>query len=126
MIETMGNFLDLCLIFNKIHSMIDIGGNVIFTALNANSLKYKIRQLISHYHYPGIHDYKTYKKLLIACDFEIVDISAFNWLPFKVNTNSLLVPFFAKLEQIFHLKRWLTQGPELLFCARKSSYPFLP
>ena len=126
MIETMGNFLDLCLIFNKIHSMIDIGGNVIFTALNANSLKYKIRQLIPHYHYPGIHDYKTYRKLLIDCGFEIVDASGFNWLPFRVNTNSVLVPFFAKMEQSFQLNRWLTQGPELLFCARKSSYPFLP
>lgn len=120
-IETMGSFSDLSLIFNKIHSMINIGGNVIFTALNANSLKYKFRQLISHYHYPGVRDYKAYKKLLIDCGFEIVDVSAFNWLPFRVNTNSVLVPFFAKLEQTFHLYKWLTQGPELLFCAKKSS-----
>ena len=121
MIETIGNFSDLSLIFNKIHSMINIGGSVIFTAPNANSLKYKIRQLIPHYHYSGVHDYKTYKKLLIDRGFEIIDVSAFNWLPFRVNTNSTLVPFFAKLEQVFRLNRWLTQGPELLFCARKSS-----
>jgi|LGVE01.1.fsa_nt_gb 2-polyprenyl-3-methyl-5-hydroxy-6-metoxy-1,4-benzoquinol methylase len=121
MIETISYFSDLSLIFNKIHSMINVGANVIFTAPNANSLKYKIRQLIPHYHYPGVRDYKTYKKLLIDCGFEIVDINAFNWLPFRVNTNSLLVPFFAEMEQVFHLNRWLTQGPELLFCARKIS-----
>lgn len=119
MIEVVGNFSDLCLIFNKIHTMLNIGGIVIFTAMNANSVKYKIRQLISHYDYPGVRDYKTYKNLLTDCGFEIVDINAFNWLPFRVNTNSVLVPFFAKLEQIFCLNRWLTQGPELLFCVRK-------
>jgi hypothetical protein len=105
MIETMGNFSDLCLIFNKIHSMINIGANVIFTAPNANSLKYKIRQLIPHYHYPGVRDYKTYKKLLIDCGFEIVDVSAFNWLPFRVNSNSFLVPFFAKLAVLCQKKQ---------------------
>ena len=121
MIETIQYFSDLSLIFNKIHSMINREANLIFTALNANSLKYKIRQLIPHYHYPSVHDYKTYKKQLTDCGFEIVDISAFNWLPFRVNTNSVLVPLFAELEQTFHLCRWLTQGPELLFCVRKSS-----
>ena len=123
MIESMQYFSDLHLLFSKIRSMINLRANVIFTAPNANSLKYKIRKLIPHTHYPGVRDYKTYKELLIDCGFEIVDIDAFNWLPFRVNTNSLLVPYFAKLEKTFHLNRWLTQGPELLFCARKISMP---
>ena len=123
MIEALGYFSDLCLIFNKIHSTLNIGSIVIFTALNTNSFKYKIRKLFSHCHYPGVCDYKMYRKMLIDCGFETVDVSAFNWLPFRSKTNSVLVPFFAKLEQVFCLNRWLSQGPELLFCARKISMP---
>ena len=121
MIEILPYFSDLSLIFNKIHSMSSLGATVILTVPNANSVKHKLRRLISHSPFPGIRDYKTYKKLLIDYDFEIVDINSFNWLPFRNISNSPLVPFFAKLEETFHLNRWLTQGPELLFCARKSS-----
>ena len=119
MIEVQGNFSDLEKIYQKVKQLTSKRAIMIFTASNKNSIKYKVRKYFNHYHYPGIKDYKTYKKMLSKAGFEIIAVKGFNWLPTRVNSNSILVTIFAFIERIFKLNRWVNQSPELLFCVKK-------
>ena len=64
---------------------------------------------------------KEFKELVVEDGFKIVDIKGFNWLPFKIGSNNILIPLFSKIESIFRLYRWLSQSPWLLFACKKRS-----
>lgn len=96
-------------------------GLFIFVGTNKNSWRYKLHNLrkkkSENY---GELSVKEYKNLLIVNGFEIIDIKGFNWIPFKVNSNNILIPIFSKLESVIFLNKWLYQSPWLLFACKKS------
>jgi hypothetical protein len=59
--------------------------------------------------------------MVIENGFDIIDIKGFNWLPFKIGSNNILIPLFSKIESIFRLNKWLGQSPWLLFACKKRS-----
>lgn len=94
----------------------------IFVGTNKNSWRYKLHNFRSKksINY-GELSIQEYEKLLIQNGFKIISLKGFNWIPFKVNSNNILIPFFAKIESLFRLDRWLSQSPWLLFSCQKTS-----
>jgi 2-polyprenyl-3-methyl-5-hydroxy-6-metoxy-1,4-benzoquinol methylase len=97
-------------------------GLFIFVGTNKNSWRYKLHNFrkdrSKNY---GELSLKEYKFLVANNGFEIIDIKGFNWMPFKVNSNNLLIPFFSQIESITRLGKWLNQSPWLLFACKKIS-----
>lgn len=95
-------------------------GLFIFTATNKDSWRYKLHNLRAkrskNY---GEFSVSGFEKLIVENGFNIIDIKGFNWLPFKVNSNNILIPLFSKIEYIFRLYNWLGQSPWLLFACKK-------
>jgi 2-polyprenyl-3-methyl-5-hydroxy-6-metoxy-1,4-benzoquinol methylase len=95
-------------------------GLFIFVANNKDSWRYKLhtsRTNVSKNY--GELSVKEYENLLVKNRFCIIDIKGFNWLPFKVSSNNILIPLFSKIESFFRLYKWLGQSPWLLFACKK-------
>jgi len=95
-------------------------GLFIFVGTNKNSWRNKLHNLrkrkSKNY---GELSVKEYEDLVLVNGFEIIDIKGFNWIPFKVNSNNILIPVIAKLESVLRLNKWLYQSPWLLFACKK-------
>jgi SAM-dependent methyltransferase len=63
--------------------------------------------------------YSSWKKRLAAARFEMLYENGFCWGPFGRVNDSLLVPWFSKLERILLLNRWVDCSPWIIFIARK-------
>src|ERR1035437_848366 len=97
-------------------------GLFIFTATNKDSWRYKLHNLKTNKskNY-GEFSLSEFENLIIENGFSIIDIKGFNWMPFKVNSNNILIPLISKLESFFRLDKWLGQSPWLLFAVKKGS-----
>jgi SAM-dependent methyltransferase len=65
--------------------------------------------------------YSSWKKRLRAARLEILYENGYCWLPFGRSSDSFLVPWFAKLERLLCLNRWLVCSPWIIFVARKEA-----
>lgn len=98
--------------------------NGIFITVGSNKLswRYKLRSLrkkkSKNYDEFSLHEYRV---LFANNGFEIIEIMGFNWMPFKVNSNNLLISIIAKLETKLKLHKWLNQSPWFLFACKKKS-----
>jgi 2-polyprenyl-3-methyl-5-hydroxy-6-metoxy-1,4-benzoquinol methylase len=99
---------------------LDKDGLLIFVGINKNSWRNKLHNLRARKskNY-GELNIKEYKNLITTYGFQIIDIKGFNWMPFKVNSNNILIPLFSKLESALRLNKWLNQSPWLLFVCQK-------
>ena len=96
-------------------------GIFIFVATNKSSWRYKLHSLRKDKSKNfGEYSAKEYKELVKLNGFEIITIEGFNWMPFKVNSNNKLIPFFSLIEKLFFLNKWLSQSPWLLFACKKN------
>lgn len=95
-------------------------GLFIFAATNKNSWRNKLHNLrkVKSKNY-GDLSINEWERLLSANGFEIIDIKGFNWMPFLLASNNILIPAFSKLESILRLGKWLNQSPWLLFACKK-------
>ncbi|MES2139025.1 MAG: methyltransferase domain-containing protein [Bacteroidota bacterium] len=95
-------------------------GLFIFVGTNKNSWRNKLHNLrknkSTNY---GELSIKEYENLVVQNGFEIIKIKGFNWMPFKVNSNNVLIPLFSAFESILRLDKWLNQSPWLLFACKK-------
>jgi SAM-dependent methyltransferase len=121
MMETIQYFNNLMWLFKKINKLLRKGGLFLFTGLNSSSPKYIIRKrFLNHTEYPCVANLTNYKDVLRITGFMILKVEAFNWLPFRVNSNSPLIPLFIEIERTLQLKKCLRYGPELMFSAKKT------
>jgi 2-polyprenyl-3-methyl-5-hydroxy-6-metoxy-1,4-benzoquinol methylase len=97
-------------------------GLLIFTATNKDSWRYKLHNLKTNKskNY-GELSVSEFQNLITESGFSIIDIKGFNWMPFKVNSNNILIPLISKLESFFRLYKWLGQSPWILFAVKKDS-----
>lgn len=126
LIETIVYFPSLQEVMLKVNKLLKPEGIVIFTGTNANSIRTKIRKLSKHitkhkrfYDYYNELTLSQYQRVLTNAGFSINQIEGFCWQPFKVNSNNILVRFFAFLEAKIFLFKWLKQSPFLLISAKK-------
>jgi 2-polyprenyl-3-methyl-5-hydroxy-6-metoxy-1,4-benzoquinol methylase len=99
------------------------GGIFIFTGTNKSSWRYWLhKQRKKTTKNLGEFTLGEYKQLVNNKGFRILTIEGYNWMPFKVNSNTVLMPIFAFIERIFFLRYWLRQSPYLLFaCVKEKS-----
>lgn len=122
--EAMGYFSDLQTFFTKIHALLAKDGMLIFNYTNPDSWRFTLRKLRhwrtgpTPYNDIALSDLKL---LLKACQFEIVCMEGMYWLPLPLSSNSILVDFFAWIEQKFTLYKWHSQSPWLIIAIRKIS-----
>jgi len=96
------------------------GGIFIFIGTNKSSWRYWLHQQRKKTTKNlGEYTLYEYKQLVINNGFSISRIEGYNWMPFKVNSNSALIPVFAYIERMFFLRYWLEQSPYLLFACIK-------
>jgi SAM-dependent methyltransferase len=107
-------------VFNTAHNQLKDNGIFIFVGTNKLSWRNKLHNLRKGKSKNlGELTIKEYFELLRSSKFEAIDIRGFNWMPFRVNSNNMLIPFFALIEKSLKLGSWLTQSPWLLFACRK-------
>jgi 2-polyprenyl-3-methyl-5-hydroxy-6-metoxy-1,4-benzoquinol methylase len=96
------------------------GGTFIFTGTNKLSWRYwlhkKRKKTTKNL---GEYTLSEYRQLIVKNGFSILRIEGYNWMPFKVNSNTVLIRFFAGIENLFFLRYWLKQSPYLLFACKK-------
>ena len=107
-------------VFKNSNRLIKKGGILIFVCTNNQSWRYKLRNLRKNKtkNYDN-YNLIQYKELLYNNEFEVDKIEGFNWMPFSVNSNNILIPFFEKLEKLFMFKKWLQQSPWFLIACKK-------
>lgn len=107
-------------VMNVVNNQLKENGIFIFVATNKLSWRYKLHSLRKKKTKNlGEFSLSEYKDMITNKGFEIIDIKGFNWMPFRVNSNSILIPFFTLIESLFRLNKWLGQSPWLLFACRK-------
>lgn len=120
-IEVLGDFENIENIFSKVDDLLNPNGLLIISTKNTGSFMNKIKSVLrrKRHAYPGYTTLNSYKGILKKKSFQVEEIKGLNWLPFKVNSNSVLVPLFISLINILSLNNWISQSPELLICAKK-------
>jgi len=106
-------------LFAKIHSVLRPGGRFIFTELNSQSWRHKLRNLrggaVIQYNVAAPNDYE---RALRSAGFELLSVEGFVWMPCRATSNSRFVPLFESIERALHLNRWVGQSPWLLLAAQ--------
>lgn len=109
-------------VFKVANEKLVYNGSFIFVSANKNSWRCKLHNLRKKKSInQGELSIKEYEILLAENGFQISHIKGFNWIPFKVNSNNILIPVFSKIESILRLDKWLNQSPWLLFSCKKIS-----
>ena len=108
-------------VFDAAYKQLKQDGIFIFVGTNKKSWRYKLHNLrkVKAKNY-GEFTGKEYKKLLKSSNFEIIKMKGFNWMPFRVNSDNRLIPFFAFIEKALKLNYWINQSPWLLVACRKT------
>ena len=108
------------IVFKNANRLIRNGGLFISVVINVQSWRYKLHNLRKNKrkNYDN-YNLSQYKELLYNNGFEVDKIEGFNWMPFSVNSNNILIPFFEKIEKLFMVKKWIQQSPSFLIACKK-------
>jgi 2-polyprenyl-3-methyl-5-hydroxy-6-metoxy-1,4-benzoquinol methylase len=106
-------------VFQKLNSLLNSDGMIIFHLINLSSWKVLKSRRLKKSLYPGACRYTECIKLINKNNLSITDMVGFNWPPVKVNSNNFFVPLFAFLERILFLRKMYRFSPEILFCVKK-------
>lgn len=112
--------------FNKVRNLLKDDGVFIFTATNKNSWRTILQRWRegqkANYNY-SVFSLNSYQIIIEKSSFKIDNGYGFLWIPCPINSNSMLVVFFSKLEKILHLNQFLKQSPWLIFALKKNHIP---
>lgn len=99
--------------------ILKIGGSLLFTSGNRNSYKMHLHSLLGTS--PIFYRYSTedIRHILVGCGFRIDYMKGFNWIPFKRNSDSKQIPFFAFIEKLLSLSSYPSLSPWVFFVATK-------
>jgi len=117
-IEVLGFFSSTEFFIEKAKNLLAVNGLLILSTSNTGSIKYILKQYLYQKEINGYTDLKTYKQIFLKYNLELIDIKGLNWLPFKVNSNSILVPLCKVIINFLFLNYFLKQSPELLICVK--------
>jgi SAM-dependent methyltransferase len=119
-IESIPSFtgVKLASLFGKVRALLRPEAPFIFTALNRQSWRFRLSALRNGSE-PGFNvtNPAGYAAALESAGFAISEMYGFVWMPFPVTSNSKAVPFFASVEGVLRLNRWINQSPWLLIAA---------
>ncbi len=109
---------------NSVNLVLDNNGFFIFNFSPKKSYKNLIKKVI---HDPRIYESKSYYyydipeilEILKKMKLKIVKIYTYNWLPFKVNSNSILITMIKPFECIFRYVIPLKYAPRIIFVTQK-------
>ncbi len=106
-------------VIKKAAEVLQQHGICIFIMGNNQSWKFKLRNLKNDKSDIPNLSLDEYITTFISNGFDILKIEGFNWIPFGTKSNNFLIPVFEKLENIFVLRKWISQSPWLMFAAVK-------
>ncbi len=117
-IETV-DYLDGENFIRQCNKLLKPDGFILFTSANNNSYKKYIHNVLSKhrifYRY-AFHD-------IVSClereGFKVEKCIGYNWVPFKRDSNNILMPVFEFLEKIFRLKYFSAISLGVFFIAKK-------
>ena len=107
-------------VLTRLQEVLQPGGVFVFTAVNSGSWRFAVRRWLGRAR-AGEYVWKTdeYRTACARLGFDIVAMRGFNWSPFRVASNSPLVPVFAGLERTLKLDSFLSQSPWLMMAVRR-------
>ncbi len=123
-IEVLIYINDWDLFFSKIDNLLNNNGRFIFSTINTHSWRFFLRKL---YHRFNDHSYFKYHSLedinsfLSKYTLKVETVEGFYWLPFKLNSNNLLIEFFIYIEKLLKLKKYISQSPWLMISIIKNT-----
>jgi len=124
-IEAIEYFEDWEVFFDKVNKVLLHDGLFIFTYANPNSWRYYLRKIKHWKNVPTHYNEMSISNLiktLYKSNLEVDKIEGMNWIPLPLSSNSILVTFFAIIENIFKLKNWHSQSPWLLIAVKKRKH----
>jgi len=107
--------------FIKVNENLRINGIFVFTILNPNSWRFKIRNLRkgkTNYFYIS---HEEIIKLAEKTGFEEIDKKGFMWMPFRVCSNNFFVSLFIFIERMLKLNKYISQSPWLIIAIKKNN-----
>lgn len=117
-VETV-DYLDITNFLKYCNKILKIDGHLLFTLSNNHSYKKYIHRALSKrrtfYRY-AFHDIEL---CLENEGFKLEKCIGFNWIPFKRNSNSVLIPIFEFLENVLMLEYFPAVSPWVFFIAKK-------
>lgn len=116
-IETVDN-LDVNF-FEECNKILRRDGFLLFTVGNKHSYKKYIHQLLSSYRTFYRYSFDEWVSYLEEEGFEVNKCSGYNWIPFKRNSNNVLLGLFEFLENILRLNHFPRISPWVFFVAKK-------
>jgi SAM-dependent methyltransferase len=118
-IESLDYIENKSVFFNKVYSLLNDNGYLIFTIPNIKSWRYILRHFkkrkTDYYH----STYYQYKRLIKDAGFDFISSEGFMWMPFKVNSNNRLIPAIQFIEGISGLKKFISQSPWIIISCKK-------
>jgi ubiquinone/menaquinone biosynthesis C-methylase UbiE len=120
MIEVLDYIAELGDALMECHRTLKPNAALIFSFGNNSSLKSKIREMQGKSY---LHAYRRVMRALSKAGFLAVKKIGYSWLPFDRTSESRLIPFLAKLEKIFALRKFPSVSPWVIVYSIKSDLP---
>ena len=117
-IETV-DYLDAKDFFKECSRVLRKGGFLLFTSANKHSYKKYIHRVLSSYRTFYRYSFDEIRSYLEEKGFEVKKCIGYNWIPFKRNSNSILLGLFEFLENILRLNHFHRISPGVFFIAKK-------
>jgi ubiquinone/menaquinone biosynthesis C-methylase UbiE len=118
MIEVLDYIPELDEALGECHRTLKANAPLIFSFGNRSSLKSKLREQRGKSYR---HSYSRVMQCLFKTGFETKHKMGYSWLPFGRTSESRLVPFSARIEKLFALRRIPSLSPWVIVHAVKSS-----
>lgn len=95
------------------------GGFLLFNIANKHSYKKYIHRALSSYRTFYRYSFEEIRSYLEEEGFKIEKCVGYNWIPFKRNSNSVLIGVFEFLETVLRLNHLPAISPAVFFVAKK-------
>ena len=117
MIEVLDYIVELDKALVECYRTLKVNAPLLLSFGNKSSLKSKLREFRGKSY---THSYKGVMQCLSKTGFVVARKMGYSWLPFGRTSENILVPFLARVEKLFALKRIPSLSPWVLVHAVKS------
>jgi ubiquinone/menaquinone biosynthesis C-methylase UbiE len=120
MIEVLDYIAELDEALTECYRTLKSNAPLLLSFGNKSSLKSKLREFRGKSY---THSYNRVMRCLSKTGFAVTRKMGYSWLPFGRTSESRLVPFLARIEKLFALKRIPSLSPWVIVHAVKSNKP---